>query len=577
MPPLYALLLGLLLLGPALGPGYVLAYDMVWVPDLTLRSDFLGLGSSVPRAVPSDAVVAVLDEVVPGMLLQKVTLAGALVLAGAGVARLVGGSLATRMVAVSIAVWSPFVVERLGMGHWPMLLGYGCVPWLVVAGRQLRDEGRLPRWTWLLLVTGSLSASAGVVSALVLVLSGATRSRRTWTVLLAGCLAANAPWLLAGLLHSGSSLQATGFDVFAARGEGSLPVPLAVASLGGIWNSEVVPQSRTGWLGWLGTSAVLVLAALGVRRWLRGVGVNEASRLGALWLIGVLIAGIGWTMPHVADSIGGTVPGWGLLRDGTRYLGLCLPLLVSLAAAGMTTLAAAARPAARPGLAVAVVLLPLATLPDAVWGLGGALTPVRYPGEYAEARAAIEDLRESSSGEVPAGDLVVLPFTSYRAPTWNGGRKTLDPLGRYLPLNYLASDDLVVSGRRVPGEDPRGQAVRRALAGNDPARRSRSLALLGVGMVARDRPASQDVALPGYDAEVSGVSVYQGAGLELTQLDGVEPRTPTVREVGVVTTGWLLFLGLLGWAVLRATETLVTGRRRGDHRWYRVSKGTRDF
>ena len=33
----WSLLLALLLLGPALGPGYVLAYDMVWVPDLALR------------------------------------------------------------------------------------------------------------------------------------------------------------------------------------------------------------------------------------------------------------------------------------------------------------------------------------------------------------------------------------------------------------------------------------------------------------------------------------------------------------------------------------------------------------
>src|SRR3546814_16106233 len=67
-------LLGSLLLGPALGRGYVLSYDMVWVPDLALRTDFLGVDSALPRAVPSDAVVSVLDELVPGMLLQKLVL-----------------------------------------------------------------------------------------------------------------------------------------------------------------------------------------------------------------------------------------------------------------------------------------------------------------------------------------------------------------------------------------------------------------------------------------------------------------------------------------------------------------------
>ena len=54
-----------LLLGPGLAPGLVLSYDMVWVPDLALRHDFLGVASCLPRAVPSDAVVAVLDEILP--------------------------------------------------------------------------------------------------------------------------------------------------------------------------------------------------------------------------------------------------------------------------------------------------------------------------------------------------------------------------------------------------------------------------------------------------------------------------------------------------------------------------------
>ena len=91
LPTAWAFLLAGLLLGPALGPGFVLTYDMVWVPDLALRSDFLGLGSGLPRAVPSDAVVALLDEVVPGMLLQKMVLLGALGLAGTGARRLVAG------------------------------------------------------------------------------------------------------------------------------------------------------------------------------------------------------------------------------------------------------------------------------------------------------------------------------------------------------------------------------------------------------------------------------------------------------------------------------------------------------
>src|SRR4051794_2819986 len=96
LPLSWAVVLTVLLLGPALAPGYVLLRDMVWVPDLALRPDALGLGSALPRAVPSDAVVAVLDEVVPGMLLQKIVLAGALIAAGAGAAGGGGGGAVPR-------------------------------------------------------------------------------------------------------------------------------------------------------------------------------------------------------------------------------------------------------------------------------------------------------------------------------------------------------------------------------------------------------------------------------------------------------------------------------------------------
>ena len=78
--PLWSVLLAVLLLGGALGPGYVLSYDMVWVPDLAVTPDVWGVGTALPRAVPSDAVVAVLDTVIPGMLLRdgKVVAAGLL-------------------------------------------------------------------------------------------------------------------------------------------------------------------------------------------------------------------------------------------------------------------------------------------------------------------------------------------------------------------------------------------------------------------------------------------------------------------------------------------------------------------
>src|SRR3954464_11163232 len=158
---LWALALTLLVLGPALGPGFLLVRDMVWVPDLALTGDALGLGSGLPRAVPSDAVVAVLDEVVPGMLLQKLVLVLTLTAGGVGAARLLGreSGLVVRLVAVSVYSWNALVAERLLLGAWPVLVGYAVLPWLLVAARGGRERDRMPLPLLLLVPLGCLSAS----------------------------------------------------------------------------------------------------------------------------------------------------------------------------------------------------------------------------------------------------------------------------------------------------------------------------------------------------------------------------------------------------------------------------------
>ncbi len=72
------------------------------------------------------------------------------------------------MVAVTVYVWSPFVAERLVLGHWPVLVGYAVLPWVVDAARQWRTSGRLPLRLWWLVPLGSLSASAGLATAVAL-------------------------------------------------------------------------------------------------------------------------------------------------------------------------------------------------------------------------------------------------------------------------------------------------------------------------------------------------------------------------------------------------------------------------
>ena len=155
-----------------------------------------------------------------------------------------------RLTVVTAYGWNALVAERLLMGAWPVLVGYAALPWLLVAARRWRTEDRLPTALLVLVPLGSLSASAGLATAVALLAGAAGKGRTARAVLLVA--AANAPWLVAGLLHASSATSdAAAAEVFALRGEGSVPGPLAALTLGGIWNTDVhparAPACSAGW------------------------------------------------------------------------------------------------------------------------------------------------------------------------------------------------------------------------------------------------------------------------------------------------------------------------------------------
>ncbi|MBU2073058.1 MAG: hypothetical protein KJ938_01355 [Actinobacteria bacterium] len=536
----WSLVLALLLLGPALAPGYVLSYDMVWVRDLAVRADVLGLGSGLPRAVPSDAWVAVLDELVPGMLLQKLVLVGVLLGGTAGIDRLLPRvGLVARLAAVTLWQWNPYVVERLVLGHWPVLVGYAALPWVLLGALRWRATGRAPWWLLLAVLMGSLSVSAGLATslALLVVLLVGPGGRRPWGrgLLLAG--AAQAPWLVSGLLHVRDAVtDPAAARLFALSDEGPLPGPLAALTLGGVWNAEVVPVSRTGpatLVALVVLAALLVLGIAVVRR--RGTEAAVPwTPLVLLWAVGWVLAILTWLAPGPFGVLAAVVPGGGVLRDGSRLLVLCVPLLVALVAVAVDAAwdwSGARWPlAARVSLAVVVVVWPVTVLPDGAWGAGGRLGAVDYPAAYAAARSAL--------GDAP-GDVLVLPLSSYRQPEWNDGRKVLDPLGRVLVPVPVASDELVVDDVVIAGEDPRVRRVRAALESPTPQARAAALGALGVGAVATDLTA------PGPAPDIAGALVHDDDALRVVRLAVVDESVPPRPWYLAMGPAWTLHLGVL--------------------------------
>ncbi|MFV2103831.1 hypothetical protein [Micromonospora sp. LOL_024] len=458
-------------LAPLANPGYVLRYDMVFVPRSALSWEMIAPATALPRAVPQDAVVALVDQLVPGWLLQRLVLVAVIYLAALGAARLVPtGRLSVRVVAALGYAWSPYLAERLLIGQWGLLVAYAALPWLVRAAIGVRAAERGAMRRLLLAAASAAITPTGGLLALVVVLvllvgryPGAARAVPTGvgaTVLL------NAPWLVAGLASAGDGRSdPAGVAVFAARAENWAGPLVALAGTGGIWNGQATPASRSGWLVPLATLLVLVVAGYGVpllrRRWPGSI----VGRLGLLAVGSWLVAALG-VLPGGATLLGwlvAGVPGAGLLRDGQKLLVPYVLVLVVAGALGAERLAGwlAVRFDELTGrvLLAGAVLLPLVLLPDLAFGGAGRLRPVAWPADWATVARLV--------GQRP-GEVVSLPFQEYQSYAWNGGQVVIDPAPRYLGVPVLIDDTLRVDGVAVVGEDPRAARLRELLDAGEP-------------------------------------------------------------------------------------------------------------
>lgn len=464
-PAALGLVLGAVAIGPGLGPGFVLRYDMVFVPDPPWSASAWGLAGGAPRGFPSSAVVAVLGSLIPAELLQKAILLGIFVLGAAGVARLLPGApLVARLVAATAYVWNPYVAERLLIGQWALLLGYAGLPWAIHAAAR---SGPLRLGAALVpaLVGGfaAWTVSAPVVVAVAVARYGrdARRAVRAGVVALGVLVAVALPWLVPSLVNAGVRTDPAGIDLFAARADTPFGALGSLLALGGVWNREVVPsgygQGVAAWI-WL----ALVLGAL-AGAW---YGRRRITGWGGL----VVGAGIGYVIAALGVSGLGRVllrwlveatPAFGVLRDGQRFVApLALLVAVGLGAAAHSVAEACARrDAARPGtlLAGLGVLLPLMLLPTLAYGATGRIAAVSFPPDWSRARAIM-------AADPAPGAVLVLPFQAYRGFAWNGGRTVVDPAPLYFPRRVIWNDGLRVDDRALAPEDPAARAVQTALA-----------------------------------------------------------------------------------------------------------------
>ncbi len=556
LPAAWVVCVTLLITAPTLAPGFILSYDMVFTPRQDLLPASLGIGGGLPRAVPQDAVVALIEYVVPGMVLQKVILLAIPLLTGFGMLRLLAtAGHRAAVVAATLAMVAAFVTERLILGHWALLLAYALTPWALDLARRLRRAGDpldAVRLVLVMALAGLTASGSLLVTVLALPVAVGPRahiSGRLRALVSLAALGTWLPWLLPALIHpNAGASDAAGAEVFGLRSEGPWGLVLTALGTGGVWNADVVPVSRTLVLAPLVGLVVAVLALLGAAHAVRVLGratIGWWATVSVAGLVGALVSGSAAWAWFVE-----VIPGAGLLRDAHKLLAPLALLLAAAAGLGVARVARRIPDAMGAGAVVAAaMLLPLLLQPDALWGAGGRLQPVEYP-------AAWQDVRDRLSTSDQPGDVLVLPWTAFRQYPWNDDRTVLDPAPRWLPRPSVVSDDLTVSTSDglvlVGGDDPRAREVGEALSlGRDVVP---LLGPMGVGWVFLDAPG----ALP------SGLVPDQSAdGLTLAQVPGpIAIRPVPAGSALVIGVDVLVVLGLAGAAVALGAAR-VNRRRHG--------------
>ena len=556
------LALGLLALGPGLRRGFLLSYDMVFVPREPFAAALPGLAP--PRAVPSGLVIAAASRVVPADVVQKLVLLAIFVLGCAGVAALLDREpLLARLAGGAFYAWNPYVGERLIIGQWALLLGYAGLPWVL---RAVLDPGQA-RWRWagrlcLSLVPAVIGGFAAMAITALLVVPAVllTRSARRAAIALAVLAAGSLPWLIPSLQHAVYADPA-GVAAFAARADTPFGTIGSLLMLGGAWNAQTVPKAYGG--AWSALWLVIVIVALAgvlggalrARAWRPG----EESRdrwpgLGIAAATGLLIACVGVTSAgrDLLRAVTAAFPGAAVLRDGQQFVAP-LALLEATGfgvavgwamhpgsfgirkegqererpdgagvaggetgqklgwlAGGATGRKLGRRPdGAGAAIGILALLAPVVLLPGLALGAAGRLRPAWYPAGWLATARMID-------ASPARGDVLLLPWQTYRTPSWNHGEVVFDPWPLLLSRPVIWNDGTRVGDVELAPDDPRARRLDRVIRGGGPL--TASLRAAGVRFVLDDQdgPGQVGVRLPGAVVLVRqpGLTVYQLPGLK---------------------------------------------------------------
>ena len=330
----------------------------------------------------------------------------------------------------------PFLLTRLAVGHWPVVLVMAALPWALPTLAEPRSLRRVAAVGLVFSIGGVYGGIVGGAFLLVGILD-----LRRWVALRAAGVwfLAQLVWLvplgIVAVTSPGRTMAVS--DVFATPLDGVGDLGRIFAGLG-FWNLGFQLAREQPLLAAVTGFVLVGLMAVGTpeipRRWRRPLVAVGALSL-ALAVVSSIPGIEGLYASFTATVLGAP------LREGQRNLA---PFLLWAAVAASLGARRVARRlpgvAALPVAAVPVVLAVVLIAP--FWGLEGQLRPVQLPSEWAEARALVQ---------AEPGTVMALPWFQYFTADVADDRLVLSPIALYLGGDVVAASDPRLS--REPAQE----------------------------------------------------------------------------------------------------------------------------
>lgn len=424
-PVFLMLLLPVVVLGPALGRGYILRYDMVFSPHVHLGIDTIGEGVGLYQYVPLMAVLKVLSFGLPMDIVQKLILFAIFFLAAYTMYRSVPvKSTVARLVAGSMYAINPFTYDRLMAGHWRFLLAYSITP-LVVKGfyalftKPCRSNFVYAAAWWMAAVL--LNVHHIMILGLVFVCFAIffVRDKRTalytvGLVLAMGLL--NLWWIIPAYTTNNvtHSFDLAQFYAFATQSDMAYGIWFNMISLQGFWFSDwqSIKDASSLWplvvFGWL------VLVFVGVGGW-SAYKRNHQKLLAGLALASV-VAFVFASGPYPAFSSMNTwlythVPGLSAMREPQKFLAIVALMYAFAAAKGLDVLLQRRLVKSAASVGVVFILSTIVLMQPMFWACAGQLKPIDYPSSWHNFYEYLQQHKDT-------GKVIVLPWDLYTDSTF---------------------------------------------------------------------------------------------------------------------------------------------------------------